>query len=127
MPRAGFPGSYPLILVVEDDEDLLAIVQAMLEASGFEVLTAANGREALERVAARMPSVILLDLKMPVMNGWQFAAEFRARFDTRARIVVMTAADHASERAREIAAEGWLAKPFRKDQLIEALGAQLPS
>jgi CheY-like chemotaxis protein len=127
MPRDRLPGYFPLILVVEDDEDLLAIIQMMLEASGFEVLTAANGREALERVAVRMPSVILLDLKMPVMNGWQFAAEFRARFNPRARIVVMTAADHASERAREIAAEGWLAKPFERAQLIEALGAQLGS
>src|SRR4051794_31540186 len=127
MPRAGLPASFPTVLVVEDDEDLLAMIRMMLETSGFEVSTAANGREALERVAVRMPSVILLDLKMPVMNGWQFAAEFRARFNPRARIVAMTAADHASERAREIDAEGWLAKPFRRDQLIEALGTQLDS
>src|SRR5262245_29212151 len=104
MLRDGLPRPFPLVLVVEDDEDLLTIVQMMLEASGFEVLTAANGREALERVALRMPSVILLDMKMPVMNGWQFAAEFRARFDTRAKIVVMTAAEHAPQRALEIAA-----------------------
>jgi CheY-like chemotaxis protein len=78
----------------------------------------------VDRVAVRMPNVILLDLKMPVMNGWQFVLEFRARFDDRARIVVMSAADHVSERAREIAAEGWLAKPFRREQLIEAVGAQ---
>jgi DNA-binding response OmpR family regulator len=106
------------ILVTDDDEDLRDIVRISLESSGFEVLTAGNGREALERVASRMPSVILLDMRMPIMNGWQFASEFRSRFDRCARVVVMTAAEHASNRAREIDADGWLAKPFGREELI---------
>jgi DNA-binding response OmpR family regulator len=113
-----------LVLVTEDDEDLLVAVELMLASAGFEVVTAANGKEALRLVEARMPSVILLDMKMPVMNGWEFSSEFRARFDSRAKVVVMTAAEHAPVRAREIGADAWLAKPFGLHQLIETVKTQ---
>jgi len=63
------------VLVVDDDEALLAALSGILESEGYEVATARNGKEALERLAAAPPpGVILLDLKMPVMDGWQFLA-----------------------------------------------------
>jgi CheY-like chemotaxis protein len=114
-----------LVLVTEDDEDVRTVVQMTLEGAGFEVLTANNGHEALAAVASRMPSVILLDMKMPVMNGWQFASAFRARFYSQAKIVVMSAAEHAPELARQVGADGWLAKPFSWTELIEVVQAQL--
>ena len=67
------------VLVVDDDPDLLGMVELLLDSVGFQVMTAGEGREALERVAQRMPDLILLDMKMPGMNGWDFAREFRAR------------------------------------------------
>jgi DNA-binding response OmpR family regulator len=106
------------ILIVEDDDDLRDLVQMMLELEGFHVQTARHGQEALELVGETMPALILLDIKMPIMDGWSFAVEFRARHGCSAPILVMTAADHAASRAREVGAEGWIAKPFAYDDLL---------
>ena len=100
------------ILVVEDDPDLLALMEMILVDAGHRVFTAPEGAAALARVAEEMPGVILLDMRMPGMNGWDFAREFRARYGRASRIVVVTAAENARQRAEEIGAEGWLAKPF---------------
>ena len=81
----------PSILVVEDDPDLLALVEMFLAESGRRVRTAPEGRAALARVAEEMPGLILLDMRMPVMNGWEFAREFRARYGRACPIVVVTA------------------------------------
>ena len=106
------------ILVVEDDRDLLSLVEMILVDAGYRVRTARDGREALGRVAEEMPSLILLDMRMPGMNGWEFAREFRARHGMAAPIVVVTAAENARARAAEIGAEGWLAKPFDIDDVL---------
>jgi CheY-like chemotaxis protein len=113
------------VLVVEDDQDLAALLAMLLEGESYEVDVAGNGREALDRVAATLPDLILLDMKMPVMSGPEFAREFRARYGAAAPIVVVTAAADARRRAAEIAAEGWLGKPFDPDALLAAVGAQL--
>jgi CheY-like chemotaxis protein len=109
------------VLIVEDDDDLRDLLAAMLEEEGFEVDTARHGEEALERASERMPDVILLDMKMPVMDGWTFAEEFELRYGRAVPIVVMTAAEHAAHRALEIGAAGWISKPFRYEQLVELL------
>ena len=100
------------VLVVDDDEDIRSIITTLLEDDGFVVRTACNGREALEAISQSMPRVILLDLKMPVMNGWAFVARFRELYQHAAPIVVMSAIDAAGRRAAEIGAEDWIAKPF---------------
>lgn len=66
------------ILVVDDNEELLEVVTSVLEGQGFEVETAKNGKEALGILRRRRPFLILLDLMMPVMNGWEFLHLFRA-------------------------------------------------
>jgi DNA-binding response OmpR family regulator len=106
------------VLVVEDDPDLLAVVEMILVDAGYRVRTARDGRTALERVGEEMPSLILLDMRMPVMNGWDFAREFRARHGRSAPIVVVTAAENARARAHEIDADGFLAKPFDLGDVI---------
>jgi DNA-binding response OmpR family regulator len=108
------------ILVVEDDPDLLALVEMILSDAGYRVMTAPEGRAALACVAREMPALILLDMRMPGMNGWEFAREFRARFGAAAPIVVVTAAENARARAEEIGADGWLAKPFDIDEVLRA-------
>jgi len=109
------------VLVVDDDFDLLEMVQTLLEISGYRVVTAMDGEEALAKVAEEMPSVILLDMKMPGMDGWEFAREFRERFDHQVPIVVLTAAENAAGRAAEIGAEGYLGKPFDIDELLRTV------
>src|SRR5262245_56710429 len=61
------------VLIVDDDIDLAVTVQMVLEASGYQTVIASNGRAALEFVKSNMPSLIILDMTMPVMNGWEFA------------------------------------------------------
>lgn len=114
-----------LILLVEDDDDLREVEVAILERAGFRVVWAREGREALELVAREMPSVIFLDMRMPGMDGWAFAREFRARHDHSAAIVVVTAESSAARRAEEIAAEGALGKPFEAQDFIRVAETHL--
>jgi CheY-like chemotaxis protein len=117
------------VLVVEDDPDLAALEAEVLKLRGHEVDVASNGREALEAVDRARPDLILLDMKMPVMNGREFADEYRRREPSTAPIVVVTAADDAQRRAAEVGASGWIAKPFDPDALVEQVArllVQLP-
>jgi CheY-like chemotaxis protein len=109
-----------LVLLVEDDDDLREVEAGILETAGYRVITAREGREALDRVDQEMPGVIFLDMKMPGMDGWAFAREFRARHAKRVPIVVVTATSNAHKRAEEIAADGVLGKPFEAADFIEA-------
>lgn len=106
------------VLIVEDDPDLLSMVELILDGNGYCVITAAEGSEALEKVAGKMPAVILLDMKMPGMDGWEFARIFRERYNHQAPIIVLTAAEDARKRAEEIGAEDYLGKPFDLDALL---------
>src|SRR3954465_14555496 len=108
------------ILVVDDDESIRTTVSDVLDLEGFRVVTAANGAEALERGAQSQPAVVLLDMRMPVMDGWGFAREVAVR-GIRVRILVMTAADNARAWAEELGADGFVAKPFDLNELITAV------
>ena len=101
------------ILVVEDDEDLRAVVLHGLRADGRTLLEADDGLAALTLIDSHgLPDLILLDMNMPGMNGWQFAAELRARGLWRVPVIVITAAHDAARSAREIGAADYLGKPF---------------
>ncbi|HET7786862.1 MAG TPA: response regulator [Myxococcales bacterium] len=113
------------VLVVEDDPDLAALEAEVLKLRGHEVDVASNGREALEAVDRARPDLILLDMKMPVMNGREFADEYRRREPSTAPIVVVTAADDAQRRAAEVGASGWIAKPFDPDALVDQVARLL--
>jgi urea transport system substrate-binding protein len=113
------------VLVVEDDEDVRVIVAMELEALGHEVVQAENGRAALEAIEQARPNLILLDMRMPVMDGWHFASELKRRHGRVAPIVVLTAAPDARERAREVGADGWLSKPFELAALFDVVTRQL--
>jgi DNA-binding response OmpR family regulator len=113
------------VLVVEDDLDLVTLLEMILTDAGYAVRTAADGAQALERVAEAMPGLILLDMRMPVMNGWEFARAFAERHGRAAPIVVVTAAENARLRAEEIGADGWLEKPFDLDAVLAAVARRL--
>ena len=109
------------VLVVEDDASLRELLALILEGEGLDVDTAANGKEALERMKLRAPALILLDMSMPVMDGWQFCRELDRRTGPRPRIVVVTAATDPARRADEVHADGWLAKPFDRERLLSLI------
>jgi DNA-binding response OmpR family regulator len=113
------------VLVVEDDQDLSGLMQIILGEAGYSVRLAENGAVALASVAEEMPGLVLLDMRMPVMNGWEFAREFRARHGRAARIVVVTAAENAKLRAEEVEADGWLEKPFDLDVVLDTVARHL--
>jgi DNA-binding response OmpR family regulator len=109
------------VLVVEDDPDMLEIIAAILGAEGYAYRTAHNGVEALDAVNGERPAVVLLDMLMPVMNGWQTAAELHHRYGRTVPIVAVTAAEHAEAAATEIGADDVLAKPFEIDDLLRVV------
>jgi CheY-like chemotaxis protein len=108
------------ILVIDDDVEILAMLRDFLEGEGLTVRTAGNGAEALDIVDAVAPALILLDMRMPVLDGWGFAARLRERRATYP-IVVMTAAESAQRWADEIGANGFIAKPFDVDELLQLI------
>ena len=113
------------VLVVDDEPDIRATVSAMLEIEGYAVAEAVNGAEALAAVEADPPDVILLDMRMPVLDGWGFASEMRRR-GHRIPILVMTAARDAARWAADIAATAFVSKPFGYDDLIRAVEESRP-
>jgi CheY-like chemotaxis protein len=106
------------VLLVEDDEDLVALVSLLLQEDGYRVKIACNGRDALAALEHDIPDLILLDMKMPIMNGPEFARELEVRHGRRAPIIVLTAAADAHRRAAEVGADAWLGKPFDPDALL---------
>ena len=114
------------VLFVDDNADLRASVRLMLDLAGYEVRCAENGKQALDAVAEKMPAVVLLDMLMPVMNGWQFAREFRARYGREVPIVVATAAEHVRSRSVGIGAVGVLPKPFEVSDLRRVVARHAP-
>ena len=113
------------VLVVDDDPDILDALSEILEVEGYEVQRARNGREALERLEQRLPDVVLLDLMMPVMDGWEFARSLSPA--ARPPIIVLSADRNVSTRAREIGALEWLAKPFELSDLLAAVRRAVPT
>ena len=124
-PRSAGPqprgdGNNATVLVVDDDTSILDTVSAILSGEGYDVVSAASGEEALAAVTRKRPLVLLLDMRMPVMDGWAVARALRSR-GISVPIVVMTAADSAKRWADEVGAEGYLAKPFGLDDLLTAV------
>jgi two-component system chemotaxis response regulator CheY len=128
-PDPGSRATGSCVLVVDDDRVIRELVADVFDAEGYMVGRAANGAEALDwldeqrRAGAAPPAVILLDMRMPVMDGWAFAREYRRAEGPRAPIVVMTAAADAAAYAAEIGADGVLAKPFGLSTLLATVEA----
>jgi CheY-like chemotaxis protein len=108
------------ILVVDDDPDILSTVSDILEFEGYPVERASNGAEGLRAVERTRPSLVLLDMRMPVLDGWGFARSLQDR-GIKLPILVMTAASDAHRWAQEIGAAGYVAKPFELLDLLAAV------
>ena len=113
----------PLVLVVDDDPDILEAICDILGTESYRVSRARNGLEALERVDAERPDVILLDLMMPVMDGVTFASVLRQRPEVADVPILVISADGNPQRAASVGARGYLAKPFDIDALLAHVAA----
>jgi DNA-binding response OmpR family regulator len=107
------------VLVLDDDNALLRLLRLTLTSEGFEVITASNGLEGLEKVDREPPDVILLDLEMPVMDGRTFFRELRKQGNNTP--VLILSAYGARDAQRELHADGSLEKPFDADVLMNEL------
>jgi DNA-binding response OmpR family regulator len=107
----------PIILVVDDDAAILSTVTDILASEGWNAVGVASGQEAVASLRTQRPAVILLDMRMPGMDGWTVARHAR-EIVPGVPIVVMTAAENAARWADEVAAEAYLAKPFDIDELL---------
>src|ERR1700687_4180315 len=101
MPVAGLPRRMPQILVVEDDDAIRGLVSEVLRDDGYDVREATNGVEALDRLRDARPDLIVLDLMMPVMDGWAFVEELRRKPGCGAVPIVVTSASHDLPHAAE--------------------------
>lgn len=108
------------VLVADDDPDSRTLLSLMISAAGYSVVTACNGAEALQIARSHGPRVILLDLAMPVMDGFCFRAE-QLRDPKLARIPVLCVSGRhdAAEVARRLNVAGCVAKPFDLDAVVE--------
>ena len=110
------------VLVVEDDEHIRDALAEALDLEGYTVETAANGAVALQRVRAVQPDMIILDLMMPVMDGWAFMKACRREALCAGIPVLVTSAYRKlAETAPELAVQAYLAKPFDLDVLMGAV------
>lgn len=111
------------VLVVDDDPAIRGLVGDALRSEGYAVDLAAHGREALDAMRARRPSTVVLDLMMPVMDGFSFmeACHLEQLCDG-VPIVVISAVHDALERINEVPVHACIAKPFDLDDLVRTIG-----
>ncbi len=109
------------ILAVDDEPDVLLIVQTGLEVEGFDVVTARNGREALEQARAEKPDVILLDVMMPEMDGFEVLGKLKEDDDTAMiPVIMLTGVSEKSKIQNALmgGTEYYIVKPFEFDELL---------
>lgn len=113
------------LLIVEDDESIRDMMEMVLCSEGYDVVSVTNGALALDTLAREQPDLILLDMRMPDMDGWEFAQRYADLPRPKPPVIVVTAAHDASRRAAEINAQGYLAKPFSIDDLLRIISEHL--
>lgn len=119
----------PKILVVDDVPENVRLLEAVLVPRGYEVVTATDGRAALDLVETEEPDLILLDVMMPKVDGWEMLRRVRERHGVEAIPVLMFSGkvDESENEAASRGAQGFIGKPFDPQQLIESAKQMLPA
>src|SRR6478735_758652 len=120
--------SQPQILVVEDDPAIRETLVDLLELNHFQVLSATNGEEGLALARRHQPDIVLSDVAMPKLDGFEMLAALRADDRTRSIPVIILSASIEAERMRQgmdLGAEDYITKPFTEDQIIRSIHARL--
>ena len=113
------------VLAVEDDRNISDLIRMYLEKEGFEVITAFDGGSAVEKFRENQPDIVLLDIMLPVMDGWAVCAKIRESAKT--PIIMLTAKGEVQDRVSglEMGADDYLVKPFEMKELIARINAVL--
>lgn len=114
-----------LILVVDDEPHIIELASLYLKQDGFRVISAADGLEALERIAQEQPALVVLDLMLPRLDGWEVCKRIRAESDL--PILMLTARDDDIDKivGLELGADDYLTKPFNPRELVARVKAIL--
>ena len=118
-----------LILVVDDQTDLRQLTAHLLALNGYDVVQAGHGREAIAKLCEHSPDLVVLDLNMPVMDGWQFRAEQLRLSDghlSAIPVLLVTGEDGSDDHIKTLKAVGLIKKPFDADELLNAIQTALP-
>ena len=116
------------VLIADDDPNILMVFSAFLKSEPFTIEVAADGRAALEKVSGRVPGLIIMDMDMPVMNGYEAASAIRAVHSAEALpIIGVTGHDDADAERKclDAGCTSYLAKPVKRAALLQAVGAAL--
>lgn len=110
------------VLVCDDEPSLLRLLQVTLETEGYEVILASDGETALKRAEQEDPDVMLLDVMMPVIDGWGVLERLRA-FERRPRVICLTAKTNRRDLVKgwELGTDEYLTKPFGIDELLDTV------
>ncbi|GER87697.1 hypothetical protein KDW_18590 [Dictyobacter vulcani] len=115
------------ILVVDDDVGIQECLQIVLETEGYEVFIARDGMQALEMLDATTPDLIILDLMMPRMNGYEFVKTLEQQGrHAHLPIILLTADPHVRKQASQMAVDAYLMKPFELLDLLDTVEKTLP-
>lgn len=116
----------PLVLLCDDDTSIHGVIKLVLESRGYRVVTVASGKEALVQAAVLQPSVILLDLLMPRMNGWETMARLKEQADTKnIPIIIFSAWVSEDDKSSHPEVANWLSKPPTLETLFETIKQSL--
>jgi DNA-binding response OmpR family regulator len=107
------------VLLVDDEPAILKVFGMKLKVSGFEVSTALNGREALQMIKSEKPDILLLDLIMPIMDGFEVLQELRCF--SKLPVIVISAKPESYQRVLSLGANDFLAKPFNAEELLKKI------
>ncbi len=112
------------ILIVDDEPGTVLVASRKLEADGYQVSTVGNGEEALAFLNRQVPDLILMDVQMPLMNGYACLTAIRKHpFWTNIPVIMMTAHDHLEDLFFQLGVHGYIQKPFKLDDLLQKVSA----
>lgn len=108
----------PGVLIIDDDEHICKILKDYFEYENFDVMTALSGKEGLEKIKSNPPDVIILDIMLPEMDGWEVCKELRPQNDI--PIIILSAKDEESDRISglELGADDYVTKPFSPREVV---------
>jgi two-component system response regulator VicR len=111
------------IMVVDDEPDVVDLVKLVLESDGFDVVTAYSGKEALEKIGQEMPDLVLLDIMMPLMDGWEVYSRIKANPITKdIPVAMLTAKSQSIDKMiglHVVKVDDYITKPFGRSELLE--------
>src|SRR5437899_2340762 len=119
--RESAAGSRPRVLVIDDDDGVCEILREALTDEGYAVATVPHGAAALDLVRYHQPAVIILDLRMPIMDGWSFAEQYRRLAKPAASLILLSAVRDLEESAQRIGAAAYISKPFELTDVVSKI------